>query len=623
MALIIVLQLMALVMVTAVAFLIASDTNSNFVRSEKRSMQALYNAEAGTKLVLKDLYDKVASANVSNPSSIYATVAEYDNRTFSGSISGPDGSSAGTYNVQVTVDPSSYGSDGTLYNYKQVTFQASGTADGINRRLNAVVKVGLKFPMAFEYASFINNYWYCANLYAHFNINGNIAANGNCDLKDADQVVDLNGNPIYDADGNAISVGGRRAAGTFGGYTSQWHGYDHAEPKAPLLNMPPLGDVDYYVTQAKAGNGYVSRGATTLISKVFGETGVQNILLDGSSTPLNISGMVVVKGDCIIRGSISGQGTLYVGGNLYIASDLKYTSDYSTRPLYDPAHDSAESFYSGPRNGGATSLAQWISNNSSRPCVAYCVAGNVVLGDVSNAGWWSGFSATTPGGWSGNVPGVSRIVNGYYPGTTKTYCDMHEDAGSDKIWGSNDSDEDDLSWSVQLDGGSGLTSLTKLKVTGGSVTVPSGYQVIAGTGEDVDGDGAYTPAYGWQKFLFHDNYGNALTNPSYLTCKNWPGTTTYSSFLQASNISLTQMKNPIHIDGFLFCNHLIAGYLGKDYYSTVLHGGYAARQLAFLLWTTTDSYSFTIEHDDRIHSLLGPMLPLTPGIEPAQWQDGG
>ncbi len=64
-----------------------------------------------------------------------------------------------------------------------------------------------------------------------------------------------------------------------------------------------------------------------------------NVILDGSVTPITLSGTVFINGDVVIRGRVRGNGTILARGNVYVMGDLTYdcgsgsslaACDYST-----------------------------------------------------------------------------------------------------------------------------------------------------------------------------------------------------------------------------------------------------------------------------------------------------
>ncbi|WP_297854644.1 hypothetical protein [Meiothermus sp.] len=64
-------------------------------------------------------------------------------------------------------------------------------------------------------------------------------------------------------------------------------------------------------------------GVQTLDSAALGLSR-KNVILDGSVTPISLSGTVFINGDVVIRGRVRGNGTILARGNVYILGDLTY-----------------------------------------------------------------------------------------------------------------------------------------------------------------------------------------------------------------------------------------------------------------------------------------------------------
>lgn len=64
-------------------------------------------------------------------------------------------------------------------------------------------------------------------------------------------------------------------------------------------------------------------GVQTFDSAALGLTR-NNVIIDGSVTPINLSGTVFINGDVVIRGRVRGSGTILARGNVYILGDLTY-----------------------------------------------------------------------------------------------------------------------------------------------------------------------------------------------------------------------------------------------------------------------------------------------------------
>ena len=57
-----------------------------------------------------------------------------------------------------------------------------------------------------------------------------------------------------------------------------------------------------------------------------------NVILDGSVTPITLSGTVFINGDVVIRGRVRGNGTLLARGNVYVMGDLTYDCGSGSTP---------------------------------------------------------------------------------------------------------------------------------------------------------------------------------------------------------------------------------------------------------------------------------------------------
>ena len=55
-----------------------------------------------------------------------------------------------------------------------------------------------------------------------------------------------------------------------------------------------------------------------------GALAANNVVIDGSTTPINIDKTVFINGDVVIRGRVRGQGTIIASGNVYVEGDLTY-----------------------------------------------------------------------------------------------------------------------------------------------------------------------------------------------------------------------------------------------------------------------------------------------------------
>jgi type II secretory pathway pseudopilin PulG len=97
-------------------------------------------------------------------------------------------------------------------------------------------------------------------------------------------------------------------------------------------------------------------GNTSTLSS--GSTG--NVILDGTTTPLNIEGTVYIDGDVVIRGRVKGSGKIVARGNVYVLGDVTYACG-TTSP-----YTCSDSDYTNPDN---------------LPEFALAAIGNVAVGD--------------------------------------------------------------------------------------------------------------------------------------------------------------------------------------------------------------------------------------------------
>ncbi|MDP2990417.1 MAG: hypothetical protein Q8O57_07625, partial [Kiritimatiellota bacterium] len=132
----------------------------------------------------------------------------------------------------------------------------------------------------------------------------------------------------------------------------------------------------YIDTLAAYAKGRITQGANTIVNTYAGAgpdgiagTADDNCLvLDGSSSPITIHGMVVIKGDLIIRGNVTGQGAIYSGRNVHIVGDLSYVN-----PPGWPKPDS--------------NPVQTAAINANKDLLILGAKGNIVVGNYTAATW--------------------------------------------------------------------------------------------------------------------------------------------------------------------------------------------------------------------------------------------
>ncbi len=101
-----------------------------------------------------------------------------------------------------------------------------------------------------------------------------------------------------------------------------------------------------------------------------------NIVLIGTATdPIEINGIVVVRGDVIVSGVITGQGTLYSGRNLYVPNNITYADGPTTeKPTYPGG---------GPPD--TTEISSWVAANDEKDLVGFAATESVILGDYTKS----------------------------------------------------------------------------------------------------------------------------------------------------------------------------------------------------------------------------------------------
>lgn len=591
MALLLVLQLMALLMIIGMAYMINGNQNIFFMNQERNSLQAFYASEAMLEKTAKEIYDRIGGSLGTSGASPFAIVDGYDGRTLTNDFKAADGTLVATCSVTASVLPAAGVAPLTndpeklFLQYKNVTLTATGTVGNVQRKVRLVVKVGLKPADCFDYSYYINNWGWWMGVTA--TVIGNTGANGNYLVQGGN--LNIQGNPTYNPDGTVKSEAALQASANINVSPGSISGYGatHQQARAQFTAMPNLNNTDYYKNLAQgnlyAPRGSLKQGSTVLVDGVLTGT-KESIVLDGTTNPIEISGPVYIPGNVVIKGTVKGKGTLYVGRNLYVAGSVSYGAPPSARPVYNPSTQTAEQFYQ--------VLETWKTANASADAVTFSVQHNIVLGDHTSSWWWS-----SVGNW----------INASDPVSGQKVNDNHEDAGLDHVWSSFDGKENDTQWTVQVrDTATGEVRAQDFPVTAGRVDIPPNLTVIPGTGEDDNGDGKYTPPYTYEAdFAFADSSGNAIA----FTAENFvnhPGAASYGAYA----------SSPSTIHGFLYTNCAIAGYLGGPAIS--IRGGMSARQDAMLL-----GGSMTMEHDERMTGVdqqdFGQFLPPVQGLKKMQW----
>ena len=290
-----------------------------------------------------------------------------------------------------------------------VTFLATATftmpsGEEISKSIEERVHFGLNRSRVFDYAYFVNNYGWFQGGGCH--ANGDIRANGDMHL-DGESIIngdayaaindELNTSGRIDVDGRYTRTRhqnlndyrrrtGSRTRPTNPTYDSHskdysWEmGYDGNSkllPRQDTLPMPFISELNGYKELARELKGTIKMGGRVVVDAVYegkGPSGVSNgpdqgcLILDGTQTPIEINGPVVIDRDVIIRGRVKGQGAIYAGRNVHIIGDINYVNPPSWRkPDADP-HATAE-------------------NNRTKDLLTLAAKGNIVLGNPTSNSW--------------------------------------------------------------------------------------------------------------------------------------------------------------------------------------------------------------------------------------------
>ena len=346
--------------------------------------------------------------------------------------------------------------------------------------VRTTVRYSLAPSKVFDYAYFINNWgwFYGSTIYC----NGNARSNGQFDV--AGYAPTITGQPLYDSvawNGVAATLSGYQddnedglLNGQDGGVFSGWDivGAQNLQGNGGLaknqhdfqetVDMPNLTDLSRYEAQALAANSSITINGTQYSDAVYGDEAgeKQNLYLVGTNgNPIVINGPVVVRGNVVIRGVVQGQGAIYAGKNVYLPNSLTYKNRPATAR---------------PANNTQAATQAWLSANWNKDFVGLFSRENIVVGDYTHALW-----QFYVGQWMADDLNQSEEDAG---------ADgiPHTRAGRDGVLGTADDDV------LEGDGVFTIEHYTAADQAAG--LIPAGKNVgdpIPGSGEDIDGDGAY------------------------------------------------------------------------------------------------------------------------------------
>ncbi|MBU1043756.1 MAG: hypothetical protein KJ915_05090 [Candidatus Omnitrophica bacterium] len=394
-AMLVFLVVMVVLSVLFVAFMSRSISNNRATIKEKEVLQAYVLAETGLDQVKRELFElfeayyitqgQVTTAFTWFDDLVTDPTNKYPGIPLNATLASVPG---GSYTVSVTaVDMAS-----TVP--KDITLLSTAQVNGTTKSITAIVRYSMSPSKVFDFSYFVNNYgWFWGsgitsqgdirsngNFSFNFNpaVNGDIYGSINPELGAVGSItgtsahsniatyrasVDLTARPTnptadpQDIDGDGIAEEFE--------YENGYDGLSDRLPSQQLLDMPFLGDLQYYKDLAVTHNGTIKQGGVTLVNNNH----AGNIVLIGTdANPIEISGPVVVSGDVLIKGKIKGQGSIYSGRNTHILGNLEYVNKPSwTKPDIDPA---------------ATD-----SINATKDFIGLAAKGNVIVGDYTLADW--------------------------------------------------------------------------------------------------------------------------------------------------------------------------------------------------------------------------------------------
>lgn len=684
-ALITVLFLLVAVLGLSSAFLIRASFHSFSSTRTCLSLQAFYVAQAGVRLKCKEFERVLRIKN-----DVAATVAflNAENLDASGNsrdfaITDASGTVAGYYSLpRIVVDQPHLadaagaftGSGGPAY--QSVTITAVGSTlpsdmtSRVTRRVNESYNVGMATADVFSFSYVQNNWaWWGGFAPGQANVLGNTGSNGFYSVLSG--TVKVQGGPALTYSGDGVTY----AQHAFVGEEVTGAGTFHVQNDAVLENFPQmsfprnLGSIadpnGPYVAQARAlaqqgsGNGTVTvqtvrvtavaRGAQPMQYEVIsssqvvsgGVYGLQagqnpNLVLGtlsatrngeavslGSSNPpregdvmqvVDITGMVVVTGNVAVQGYWTGRGSLMAGRNVYVSGDILYARPPSTYPNQAGAPCASAPTPDGSA-GGAGSPA---TGDYTADQLLLAAGKSIVQGDVTSSSWWN----SDVGPW----------VQYRDPTTGQYLNDGREDTGVDGVVNTQDPREGDGRWTVAIrntaTGQVQMADLTLSNGPGGIPTpqVPSGYEVVPGTGEDVDSDGRYTPPADYNRDF---NFASRVDDNGTWSRQTFSSGNFDNFPAGVSGYSDSRYQRDVHrIDAFLLANRAILGQCGnvsgRTRGNVIVFGGEASRADGNIIYLESGN-KFNLYQDTRFQvdsnsaaaSNLG--VPLTPRIVYAGW----
>jgi hypothetical protein len=627
-ALLVALGIMIMISLIGIAAITTTSIDMDISGSEKRSTQSLYLAEAGLeRTVYEYIWPSFNDENICPMTNLFGWIGSLAGDTIYQEV---EVSGQGRYTVMVT-SVSDPGAVSPYIECREITIESHGISSGgsENTTVVGVLRFGIYPSGVYDYSYFMNHFgWWAGFPSGRAVSNGNMRANGHFDLLSA--YLTGNGNPRYNPiDGEAIDNGGIYAGGYVMGsgyqgmaqYAENRHSYagvNQGELDPAYVEMPNLndaGDVDndgnvqelnpYYLMLAKGelgisagragqdtnGDG-ILQDAEVIIDGCYGDDAGETgsvVLVGTSSNPIIVDGPVVVTDNLVVKGDITGQGACYVGRNTYLAGTVTYVDPPSERPTFNYGLETPEEY--------KARLNTWLEANEDKDIISFQTRESVVIGNHTSSTWKH--YITDSGGWLRDYrnDGCEDV------GTDRVFGDMDNQSSP---YGSSEKERDGY-WTVELyNESTGERQVTDLQIAGGGVSVPTGWRVVPGSGEDVDGDGDYDDPYNYSDDI---NFEVSFNSTNF---HNMPGGISQYSDLAGLTIG--------GVDGTVYTNHACAGWFADN---SEVNGALVARNESLIV---NGSY-LTMNHDERLTgsggtvSSYGIYLPRVKGVTSVSWEE--
>ncbi len=374
-----VLALLVIASLIGGAFLFSARNSLRTAERWEGYDQCLWAIQSALEAQKYNVYEAFREAWVTNKSiTAYDVLAYYDEDVvilvtpeevtiIEGGLSGLMSAGGSGMIVTVTVETASGQVLKDYVNYTEditITNIATATYNGVTRKIqeNVLYEYGSAASPpggstggprgVFDYIFFIDNdAWFSG---VNCNFNGDVRANENVELKYSS--ILLNGDAyavgIVDTKKDYKNLNWSKYSsqsfadkarpaeytdfntGNTNTYWEQGYAGDSTYYEGvEQMELPYIGPLEEYEDYAEAQEGTISQGGSLLVDAIWGDdpgedTGLATTLddgslfLDGTVTPIEIDGVVVVQGDLYIKGDYTGQGTIYAGRNVHIIGNV-------------------------------------------------------------------------------------------------------------------------------------------------------------------------------------------------------------------------------------------------------------------------------------------------------------